>query len=122
MREDMEKSAMPVSGGKPAVQNPVSLQALQAFDQKDRKADKAKKRLFIGLVMGTNGMAILCLFLVWGISTIDLADIHPLGPILLGIVIGCIIVLVGLASLSLVLSIWFGKTLPFFSRMRGLTV
>ncbi|MEA1990573.1 MAG: DUF116 domain-containing protein [Thermodesulfobacteriota bacterium] len=122
MREDMKKSAMPVSGGNPAVRNPVSLQALQAFDQKDRKADKAKKRLFIGLVMGTNGMAIFFLFLVWAMSTFDLAHIHPLVPILLGLVIGCIIVLVGLASLSLVLSIRFGKTLPFFSRMRGLTV
>lgn len=118
----MEKSAVPVSGSHPAARNPVSLQALQAFDQKDRKADKAKKRLFIGLVMGTNGMAIFFLFLIWGISTIDLADIHPSGPILSGLVISFIIALVGLASLSLILSIRFGKTLPFFSQMRGLTV
>jgi len=118
----MEKSVMPVSGSHPAVEDPVSLQALQAFDQKDRKADKAKKRLFIGLVMGTNGMVIFFLFLVWALSTFDLAHIHPLGPILLGLVIGCIIVLVGLASLSLILSVRFGKTLPFFSRMRGMTV
>jgi hypothetical protein len=122
MRGDMEKSAIPVSGSHPSVEDPVSLQALQAFDQKDRKADKAKKRLFIGLVMGTNGMAIFFLFLVWALSTFDLAHIHPLGPILLGLVIGCIIVLVGLASLNLILSVRFGKTLPFFSRMRGLTV
>jgi hypothetical protein len=118
----MEKSAMPVSGSHPAVQNPFSLQALQTFDQKDRKADKAKKRLFIGLVVGTNGMAIFFLFLVWALSTFDLAHIHPLGPILLGLVIGCIIALVGLASLSLIISVRFGKTLPLFSRMRGLTV
>ena len=118
----MGKSVMPVSGSHPAVENPVSLLALQAFDRKDRKTDKAKKRLFVGLVMGTNGMAILFLFLVWALSTFDLAHIHPLGPILLGLVVGCIIVLVGLASLSLILSIRFGKTLPFFSRMRGLTV
>jgi hypothetical protein len=122
MKGDMEKSAMPVSGSHPADKNPVSLQAIQVFDQEDRKADKAKKRLFIGLIMGTNGMAIFFLFLVWALSTFDLAHIHPLGPILLGLVIGCIIVLVGLASLSLILSIRFGKTLPFFSRMRGLTV
>jgi hypothetical protein len=122
MKGDMEKSVMPVSGSHPAVEDPVSLQALQAFDQKDRKADKAKKRLFIGLVMGTNGMVIFFLFLVWALSTFDLAHIHPLGPILLGLVIGCIIVLVGLASLSLILSVRFGKTLPFFSRMRGMTV
>jgi hypothetical protein len=122
MRGDMEKSAMPVSRSHPAVENPVSLQALQVFDQEDRKTDKAKKRLFIGLVMATNGMAIFFLFLVWVLSTFDLAHIHPLGPILLGLVIGCIIALIGLASLSLILSVRFGKTLPFFSRTRGLIV
>lgn len=118
----MEKSAMPVSGSHPAVKNPVSLHALRTFDQEDQKADKVKKRLFIGLVMATNGMAILFLFLVWALSTFDLAHIHPLGPILLGLVIGCIIALIGLASLSLILSVRFGKTLPFFSRMRGLII
>lgn len=118
----MEKSTMPVSGSHPAVKNPVSLQALQVFDQEDRKADKAKKRLFIGLVMATNGMAIFFLFMVWALSTFDLAHIHPLGPIVLGLVIGCIIALIGLASLSLILSVRFGKTLPFFSRIRGLIV
>ena len=122
MRENMEKSAMPVSGSHPPVKNPVSLQALRVFDRNDQKADKAKKRLFVGLVMGTNAMVIFFLFLIWALSTFDLAHIHPLGPILLELVIGCIIVLVGMASLSLVLSIRFGKTLPFFSRMRGLTV
>ncbi len=122
MRGDMEKSVTSVSASHSTVEDPVSLQALRAFDQEDRKADKAKKRLFIGLVMATNGMVILFLFLVWALSTFDLAHIHPLGPILLGLVIGCIITLVGLASLSLILSVRFGKTLPFFSRMRGLTV
>ena len=92
----------------------LKLSTTQEFDREDLESGKAKKRLFIGLVMGTNGMAILCLFLVWGMSTIDLANIHPLGPILLGLVIGCIIVLVGLASLSLILSIRFGKSLPLF--------
>jgi hypothetical protein len=122
MRGNMEKLAMPVSRSHPAVEDSVSLKATQVFDQEDRKADKVKKRLFIGLVMATNGMAIFFLFLIWTLSTIDLANIHPLGPILLGLVIGCIIALVGLASLSLILSVRFGKTLPFFSRMRGLTV
>jgi hypothetical protein len=113
MKEDTEESAI----GKP-----ISLKALEAFDQEDQKTDKAKKRLFIGLVMATNGMVIFFLFLVWALATFDLAHVHPLGPIFLELVIGCIIVLIGVSSLSFVLSVKFGKVLPFFPRLRGLIV
>jgi hypothetical protein len=122
MREDTEESARSLSGGHNVVGKPVSLKALEAFDREDQKADKAKKRLFIGLVMATNGMVIFFLFLVWAVATFDLAHIHPLGPILLGLVIGFIIMLIGLSSLSFILGVRFGKVLPFFPRLRGLIV
>lgn len=122
MREDTEESATSLSGGHSVIGKPVSLKALEAFDREDQKADKAKKRLFIGLVLATNGIVIFFLFLVWAVATFDLAHIHSLGPILLGLVIGCIIVLIGLSSLSFILSVRFGKVLPFFPRLRGLIV
>jgi hypothetical protein len=122
MREDTEESAKPLSGGRPAIGKLISLKTLEAFDKEDQKADKAKKRLFIGLVMATNGMVIFFLFLIWALATFDLAHIHPLGPIFLGLVIGCIIMLIGLSSFSFILSVRFGKVLPFFPRLRGLIV
>jgi hypothetical protein len=122
MSENNKKSSILSTESPVATKNSIPFQALQVFDREDQKADKAKKRLFIGLVLATNGMVILFLFVVWALSTIDLAKIHPIVPIFLELFIGFIIALVGLASLSLIVGVRFGKTLPLFARMRGLII
>lgn len=83
---------------------------------------KTKKRLFIGLVMGTS--TLVCLFLVslWVIPFIGLTNIHPAAPWIFGGLIFTALFLVAWASMGLVLNIISGKALPFFKRMRGVTV
>jgi hypothetical protein len=83
---------------------------------------RAKKRLFIGLVLGTS--AIVCLFLValWVVPYVGLTTIHPFVPWVFGFVIVACVLLVGWVSTGLVLNILLGKDLLFFSRMRGVTV
>ena len=122
MGGDMKKPGTPGTTSGPAIHGPVPLTSLQAFDLEDRKDDKAKKRLFIGLVMGTSAVVICFLFLVWALPTFGLANIHALAPLFFGLVIGSMIALICWGSLVLIVSVAFGKTPPFFSRMRGLTV
>lgn len=122
MEDDMEKFGTLGTTSDQAVKGPVPLTSLEAFDLKDRKGDKAKKRLFIGLVMGTSAVVICFLFFLWVLPTIGLANIHPLAPPLLGLIIGFMIALICWSSLVLIISVAFGKTPPFFSRMRGLTI
>jgi len=83
---------------------------------------KTKKRLFIGLVMATS--TLVCLFLVslWVVPYIGLRNIHPSAPWVFGALVSVCIVVVIWAALGLVMNILFGKALPFFKRMRGVTV
>lgn len=83
---------------------------------------KAKKRLFIGLVLGTSGIVCLILAALWVVPYVGLTTIHPAVPWIFGSVVVAAILLVMWVSTGLVLTILFGKDLPFFKRMRGLTV
>ncbi len=83
---------------------------------------KAKKRLFIGLVMGTSGIVCLFLAALWVVPYVGLATIHPAVPWIFGIVVAACILLVAWVSAGLVLNVLLGKDLLFFSRMRGVTV
>jgi hypothetical protein len=83
---------------------------------------RAKKRLFIGLVTGTGALVCLFLALLWIVPSIGLATIHPAAPPVFGLAILAVIALVAWASLGLVLNILFGRNLPLFRRMRGLTI
>ncbi|MEJ2031738.1 MAG: DUF116 domain-containing protein [Deltaproteobacteria bacterium] len=91
-------------------------------DPEDEQAGRAKKRLFIGLTLGT--CVLLCLFLIsmWVVPYIGLTAIHPAFPWILGILIAAAVLFVVWASFGLVLNIVTGRTLPFFGRMRGVTV
>jgi len=83
---------------------------------------KAKKRLFIGLVLGTSGIVCLFLAALWVVPYVGLTTIHPSVPWIFGSVVLAAILLVLWVSIGLVLNILFGKDLPFFTRMRGVTV
>ena len=83
---------------------------------------KAKKRLFVGLVLGTS--SIVCLFLaaLWVVPYLGLSTIHPAIPWVFGMLVLAIILLVLWVSFGLVINILVGKELPLFKRMRGVTV
>lgn len=83
---------------------------------------REKKRLFVGLVMGTSVLVCLALALLWVIPYYGLAAIHPIAPWTLLVLVSAVVLIVAWASLGLVLNILFGKTLPLFMRMRGVTV
>jgi uncharacterized protein len=91
-------------------------------DSGDKQTGKAKKRLFISLIMGTSFLLCLSLLSLWLVPYIGLIAIHPAFPLVWGIVVVTAIFFVVWASFGLVLSIISGRTLPFFGRMRGVTV
>ena len=95
---------------------------LQRFDARDQTAGLARKRLFIGLISVAS--LLFCLFLVslWVIPYVGLSTIHPLAPWVLGVVICALCMVIGWASLGLVLNILLGRSLPYTRRLRGLTI
>ncbi len=82
----------------------------------------AKKRLFIGLVMGTSTLVSMFLVLLWIVPYIGLKKIHHTAPWILGVLIFTAIFIVAWAAFGLVINIVSGKALPLFKRMRGITV
>jgi hypothetical protein len=90
-------------------------------DLSDPAADP-KKRMFIGLILGTSILLSLIILLLWIIPSIGLANIHPFAPTFLAFVLILLVVLLFWSSIGLVLNILLGRTLPFTSRFRGLTI
>jgi hypothetical protein len=83
---------------------------------------KARKRLFIGLVTGTCFLVCFLLTFLWIIPYIGFAAIHPVVPWIASVMVIVIVLLVLGAAFGLVINITFAKTLPLFTRMRGVTV
>jgi len=81
-----------------------------------------KKRLFIGLILGTSILLSLLLLLLWVIPSIGLKNIHPFAPTFLAFILILFVALMLWSSLGLVLNILLGRTLPLTSRFRGLTI
>jgi hypothetical protein len=88
----------------------------------DDRYEKTKKRLFIGLVLGTGILVCLSLVLLWAIPCIGFGSIHPYAPWIFGALVLAAVLVVLWASLGLVLTILSGKDLPCFKRMRGITI
>ncbi len=84
--------------------------------------EKNRKRLFIGLVMLTS--FIVCLFLasLWVIPYFGFKAIHPWAPWIAGGLVSVAVLAVAWASAGLLLNAAFGRSLPFFRKMRGVTV
>jgi len=84
--------------------------------------DRNRKRLFIGLVMLTS--FVVCLFLasLWIVPYFGFKAIHPLAPWVAGFFVFISIFAVVWASAGLLLNAAFGRSLPFFKKMRGITV
>lgn len=81
-----------------------------------------RKRLFIGLLGGACTLVLSLTFLLWWIPSVGLANIHPLLPVVFGVILGLLaLVLVGGLSL-LVLTLVAGKDLFFSQRLRGIVI
>jgi hypothetical protein len=98
------------------------LRQVAANTAEDDLSARAKKRLFIGLVLGTSGIVCLFLAALWIVPYVGLKTIHPSVPWVFGSVVLAAILLVLWVSIGLVLNVLLGKDLPFFTRMRGVTV
>ena len=85
-------------------------------------ARPVRKRLFIGLIVGTSVLVCALLAVMWWIPYVGFHDIHPAASWIFGGLILGLMLLVAWASLGLIINIMTGRTLPFFRRMRGLTV
>ncbi|WP_051261137.1 DUF116 domain-containing protein [Desulfovibrio inopinatus] len=85
-------------------------------------SEDSRKRLFIGLITGTSVIVCICLFLLWYVPVIGLANLHPAAPWGLGVLVGALILLVLWSGIGLSLSVALGKSLPFTKRLRGLTI
>jgi len=98
------------------------MSSLKAVTAEADPSGKAKKRLFIGLVLGTSGIVCLVLASLWVVPYVGLATIHPAVPWIFGLLILAAILLVLWVSVALVLQVLFGRDLLYFKRMRGVTV
>ena len=94
----------------------------QETDKEYLRYASTKKRLFIGLVMGTSALVSMFLVLLWIVPYIGLREIHHTAPWIFGVLIFTAIFIVAWESLGLVINIMSGKALPLFKRMRGITV
>lgn len=82
----------------------------------------ARKRLFIGLITGTSVVLCTLLLLGWVIPFIGLGNIHPVVPVVTGVLLLLLITLIVWASVGLIVHIYTGKPLLGTSRIRGLTI
>lgn len=80
------------------------------------------KRLFIGLLAGGSALILVLAFLLWWVPSVGLRNIHPLLPVILGILLGslCLLIVGGLSLL--VLTLLTGKDLFFSQRLRGIVI
>lgn len=79
------------------------------------------KRLFIALVMGTAFLLSVFLFLFWFIPTVGFAGLHPLLPLMVGIMCGGAILGILWLSAGLVIHTATGHSLLGTRRLRGIT-
>jgi len=83
---------------------------------------KPRKRLFITLLGGACGVVLGVAFLLWWVPSVGLANIHPLLPLVFGLVLGLLaLILVGGLSL-LVLTLLTGRDLFFSERLRKIVI
>lgn len=83
------------------------------------RSEPSRKRLFIGLLCGT-GLAVCALLIfVWAVPSIGLANIHPLAPLVLGLVSAAAIILVLWATLGLAASVALGRPFLGSDHLRG---
>ncbi len=92
------------------------------IDLYDEGPGEGRKRLFLGLTVGTSAIVCVILVLLWVVPYIGLTNMAPWVPAVFGLFVGVLVLVVVWATAGLVLNIVTGRNLPYFKRLRGLTV
>lgn len=82
----------------------------------------ARKRLFIGLMVGSCALIMLFLLAIWLIPYLGLSAIHPSLPFISSILFTVVLLAIAWICGALVYHIYTGRLLPGISRVRGLTI
>ena len=82
----------------------------------------ARKRLFIGLAVGTSFIFCLLLLLGWVIPFVGFANIHPALPYVTGFLFFAAVTIIVLATVSLVVHVYRGRPFLGSQRFRGMSV
>lgn len=80
------------------------------------------KRLFIGLLAGASALVLVGAFLLWWVPSVGLRTLHPVLPVVLGVVLGLLCLLIVGGLLLLVLTLLTGRDLFFSQRLRGIVI
>lgn len=90
--------------------------------QSNDSNEQPRKRLFILLLGVACGLILLGTCLLWWVSSVGLDNIHPMLPMVFGIVLGTLALLVVGGLLLLILTLLTGRDLFLLQRLRGLVV
>lgn len=83
---------------------------------------KPRKRLFIGLLTASSAVVLLFAFLLWWVPSVGLVNIHPVLPVLFGIILGLLTFFVVGGLGMLVLTLLTGRDLFLSQRLRKLVI
>ncbi len=100
----------------------LKVSTVQDFDREDLESGKAKKRLFVGLVVGAGTVVVSFLLLTLILPVIGLANIHPWAPYIFSMLVGALILLTVWATFGLIINIHLGHSPLHFAKIRGLTI
>ena len=100
----------------------LKVSTVQDFDREDLESGKAKKRLFVGLVVGAGTVVVSFLLLTLILPVIGLANIHPWAPYIFSMLVGGLILLTVWATFGLIINIHLGHSPLHFAKIRGLTI
>lgn len=82
----------------------------------------AKKRLFIGLALGTSLLLCLLLLLGWVVPFVGFANIHPALPYITGFLFFAAVAVILFGTATLVVHVYRGKPFLGSQRFRGVSV
>ena len=94
----------------------------EPLEQKIRDSFQARKRLFIGLIIGSSILVSCLLALIWIVPVVGLSSIHPAVPWIFGVIVGLLILGIGWSALALVLNVLLGRPVLFSKPLRGMTI
>jgi hypothetical protein len=100
----------------------LPMDAYSRIEADIKETFQARKRLFIGLLLGTSALIVLFLIVFWIIPYVGLQAIHPSAPLILGVLVAGIIGLVVWSSLALVLNILLKKPVLYSRKLRGISI
>jgi len=86
------------------------------------QAPRARKRLFVGIALGTSFLISLLLFLGWVIPFVGFHNIHPLLPYASGALLCLALGIIALASIGLVVHVYTGRPFLGSGKFRAMSI